>query len=62
MAYCLDVAALYQEVVLDEREDVLQYGQSSFQTLLDFKKKCSKQLRLAIFYSMINTRSGRSDV
>jgi hypothetical protein len=46
MAYCLHVAALYQEVVLDEREDVLQYVQSSFQTLLDFKKKCSKHIKI----------------
>jgi hypothetical protein len=46
MANCLDVAALYQQVVLDEREDVLQYGQSSFQTLLDFTKNSSKHIKI----------------
>ena len=46
MANCLDVAALYQEVILDERVDVLQYGQSSFQTLLDFTKNSSKHIKI----------------
>jgi hypothetical protein len=46
MANCLDVVALYQQVVLDEREDVLQYGQSSFQTLLDFMKNCLKHIKI----------------
>ena len=46
MANCLDVAALYQQVLLDEREDVFQYGQSSFQTLLDFAKNCSKHIKI----------------
>ena len=46
MANCLDVAALYQQVVLAKREDVLQYGQSSFQTLLDFTKNSSKHIKI----------------
>ncbi|CAF1473238.1 unnamed protein product [Adineta ricciae] len=46
MANCLDVAALYQQVVLVKREDVLQYGQSSFQTLLEFTKNNSKHIKI----------------
>ena len=46
MANCLDVGALYQQVVLDERVDVLQYGQSSFQTLLVFTKNNSKHIKI----------------
>jgi hypothetical protein len=46
MANCLDVAALYQQVVLEEREDVLQYRQSSFQTLLDFTKNSSEYIKM----------------
>ncbi|CAF1394728.1 unnamed protein product [Adineta ricciae] len=46
MAKCLDVAALYQEVILAKRGDVLQYGQSSFQSLLDFTKNSSKYIKI----------------
>ena len=46
MANCLDIAALYQRVVLDERENVLQYGQASFQTRLDFTRNSSKHIKI----------------
>ena len=46
MANCLDVATLYQQVVLEESEDVLQYGQSSFQSLLDFTKNSSEHIKI----------------
>jgi hypothetical protein len=46
MSNCLDVAALYQQVVLDERENVLQYGHPSFQTLINFTRNNSKHIKL----------------
>ena len=46
MANCLDVALLYQQVVIDKKDDVLQYGRSSFQTLFEFTKNNSKYIKI----------------
>ncbi|CAF1601214.1 unnamed protein product, partial [Didymodactylos carnosus] len=46
MGSCLDVGTLHQEVVVEQKEDVLLYGRSSLQALLDYTKNNSTTILL----------------